>query len=300
MNQTTKHTETVILTEHLEKVYRLTDKDNSFTGLERVAQRLRTKLTAEGKATIGKESANNFAAALAPLVKAHVRKLDPTKKRLKVDNVIELFEYLWVCYRRRHPIQTLACDAADAAKLLILQQQEYINKLEHLARAVVTEADNLITVSGISCCSTEYQALQVSLRGIETLLASSTEPLGNPANGGIADSDIDENTRLRGELGMTRQELERIRSFANQPITMSQDGNQRCVLFGTDLQEGVAGFGDTREDALVDFAEHVIAEMEAPPKPFIQHDSDCSTNNRGVPSLLGPCDCSAAPKPEEG
>jgi hypothetical protein len=25
-----------------------------------------------------------------------------------------------------------------------------------------------------------------------------------------------------------------------------------------------------------------------------QHDSDCSTNNRGVPELLGPCDCSAA------
>jgi len=23
-----------------------------------------------------------------------------------------------------------------------------------------------------------------------------------------------------------------------------------------------------------------------------QHDSDCSTNNRGVPDLLGPCDCS--------
>lgn len=22
------------------------------------------------------------------------------------------------------------------------------------------------------------------------------------------------------------------------------------------------------------------------------HDSDCSTNNRGVPELLGPCDCS--------
>lgn len=26
----------------------------------------------------------------------------------------------------------------------------------------------------------------------------------------------------------------------------------------------------------------------------VRHDSDCSTNNRGVPELLGPCDCSAA------
>lgn len=28
------------------------------------------------------------------------------------------------------------------------------------------------------------------------------------------------------------------------------------------------------------------------PAPIGQHDSDCSTNNRGVPELLGPCDCS--------
>ncbi len=27
--------------------------------------------------------------------------------------------------------------------------------------------------------------------------------------------------------------------------------------------------------------------------PLVQHDSDCSTHNRGVPDLLGPCDCSA-------
>lgn len=29
----------------------------------------------------------------------------------------------------------------------------------------------------------------------------------------------------------------------------------------------------------------------------VQHDSDCSTNNRGVPSLLGPCDCSVSATP---
>ncbi|WP_417786714.1 hypothetical protein [Stutzerimonas xanthomarina] len=30
----------------------------------------------------------------------------------------------------------------------------------------------------------------------------------------------------------------------------------------------------------------------ARPAQIEQHDSDCSTNNRGVPDLLGPCDCS--------
>lgn len=270
MNQTTKQPETVILTEHLEKVYRLTDKDNAFTGLERVAQRLRTKLTAEGKATIGKESANNFAAALAPLVKAHVLKLDITKKRLKVDNVIELLEYTWVCYRRRHPTQPLACDAADAAKLLILQQQEYINKLEVVVGSLVFGATNILKTSEPSSdldgtvlvhpSTNAYQKFQESLQIAGNLLIHVPEPMGNPANGGIEDSNIDENTRLRGELGMTRQELERIRSFAHQPLTMSQDGNQWCVLFGTDLQEGVAGFGDTREDALVSFSKAVLTE----------------------------------------
>ena len=27
----------------------------------------------------------------------------------------------------------------------------------------------------------------------------------------------------------------------------------------------------------------------------MRHDSDCSTNNRGVPELLGPCDCRLKP-----
>lgn len=31
------------------------------------------------------------------------------------------------------------------------------------------------------------------------------------------------------------------------------DGNQWCALYGEDLQEGVAGFGDTPEKACADF-----------------------------------------------
>lgn len=33
-----------------------------------------------------------------------------------------------------------------------------------------------------------------------------------------------------------------------------------------------------------------VFEMSEP--KVERHDSDCSTNNRGVPDLLGPCDCS--------
>ena len=32
-----------------------------------------------------------------------------------------------------------------------------------------------------------------------------------------------------------------------------KDGNQWCVLYGENLQEGIAGFGDTIHDAVLDF-----------------------------------------------
>lgn len=31
------------------------------------------------------------------------------------------------------------------------------------------------------------------------------------------------------------------------------DGNQYCVLYGNDLQSGIAGFGDTIYNAIIDF-----------------------------------------------
>ena len=37
------------------------------------------------------------------------------------------------------------------------------------------------------------------------------------------------------------------------PVQILQDGNQVCVLWGRDLQEGVGGFGDTLEQAKDDF-----------------------------------------------
>ena len=35
--------------------------------------------------------------------------------------------------------------------------------------------------------------------------------------------------------------------------SVSKDGNQWCVLYGSDLQTGIAGFGDTIHKAVLDF-----------------------------------------------
>jgi hypothetical protein len=35
--------------------------------------------------------------------------------------------------------------------------------------------------------------------------------------------------------------------------SLTIDGNQWCALFGDNLQDGIAGFGDTPEDAYSDF-----------------------------------------------
>ena len=35
--------------------------------------------------------------------------------------------------------------------------------------------------------------------------------------------------------------------------TLTKDGNQWCVLYGKDLQEGIVGFGDTPHLAILDW-----------------------------------------------
>jgi len=63
-----------------------------------------------------------------------------------------------------------------------------------------------------------------------------------------------------------------------------------ACLYSLDLANGLDWcFDDFNLKAFV----RAILLMSAGPIP-VQHDSDCSTNNRGVPELLGPCDCSAA------
>ena len=41
------------------------------------------------------------------------------------------------------------------------------------------------------------------------------------------------------------------------------DGNQFCALYGEDLQEGIAGFGDTEEEALAEFDKEWFKGFEA-------------------------------------
>lgn len=50
-----------------------------------------------------------------------------------------------------------------------------------------------------------------------------------------------------------RRLLIRILSFLLWPITLRLDGDQWCALSGSNLQEGEAAFGDTPEEALLNF-----------------------------------------------
>jgi hypothetical protein len=45
---------------------------------------------------------------------------------------------------------------------------------------------------------------------------------------------------------------------------LSQDGGKWCALYGANLQEGVAGFGDTPAEAMRDFDNHWTSERPAP------------------------------------
>ena len=56
----------------------------------------------------------------------------------------------------------------------------------------------------------------------------------------IAYELLDRETRLSHEL---------LRPFRMMKTTVSLDGNQWCVLYGENLQDGVAGFGDSPDEA---------------------------------------------------
>lgn len=48
-------------------------------------------------------------------------------------------------------------------------------------------------------------------------------------------------------------EQEEFNLFAILKPKVSIDGNQYCILYGEDLQSGIAGFGDTIYHAILDF-----------------------------------------------
>jgi hypothetical protein len=58
-------------------------------------------------------------------------------------------------------------------------------------------------------------------------------------------------------------ERQRLRPSMLLRPTLSIDGNKWCALYGTNLMEGVAGFGDSPAEAFDDFDKNWIAKLSA-------------------------------------
>ncbi len=56
---------------------------------------------------------------------------------------------------------------------------------------------------------------------------------------------------LQEQVGIISNEMQRPSVLYRPAISI--DGNQWCALYGDDLQDGIAGFGDTVADAMADF-----------------------------------------------
>ena len=60
-----------------------------------------------------------------------------------------------------------------------------------------------------------------------------------------------------GEILETHAMWECISALGVKPF---KDGNQWCLLYGENIQEGICGFGDTIRDAAIDFYKNVCNE----------------------------------------
>jgi hypothetical protein len=63
-------------------------------------------------------------------------------------------------------------------------------------------------------------------------------------------------------------------------INLSLDGNQWCALFGSDLQQGVAGFGDTPSEAVNELEAQFQTANDRPPVPTSACDWSAWINGR--------------------
>lgn len=64
---------------------------------------------------------------------------------------------------------------------------------------------------------------------------------------------MDNSIEYAKHLDILRQEMLRPSVLYQQSLQVSIDGDMYCVLMGQNLQEGVAGFGETLLKALHDF-----------------------------------------------
>lgn len=75
------------------------------------------------------------------------------------------------------------------------------------------------------------------------------------------------------------EEVAIARSLMTSPSVLYQpklsiDGNQWCALYGENLAEGVAGFGDTPEAAMADFNRNWVSQKPFQPHPKEEADDD--------------------------
>lgn len=69
-----------------------------------------------------------------------------------------------------------------------------------------------------------------------------------------------------GMIHAAQEQFIQVRDFMTEPSvmyrpTISIDGNKWCALYGTDLQDGVAGFGDSPYEAMCDFNKQWYAKL---------------------------------------
>lgn len=77
---------------------------------------------------------------------------------------------------------------------------------------------------------------------------------------------------------LSRAHMARVSSHCH--LDLSLDGNQWCVLFGGDLQAGIAGFGATPSDAIDDFERQFKTANDRPPVPTKKFDWSCWIDGR--------------------
>jgi len=76
--------------------------------------------------------------------------------------------------------------------------------------------------------------------------------IGYAVERAISEANIGHYFMLAGEnLGHALDEYQRPSAVYRPTLTL--DGNQFCALYGLNLMEGIAGFGDTAAEAMLDF-----------------------------------------------
>jgi hypothetical protein len=69
----------------------------------------------------------------------------------------------------------------------------------------------------------------------------------------MTEERIDHMVLLHSERMRTANEQAEYNKFAMLKPKLQRDGDQWCVLFGRNLQEGIAGFGSTPHEAIMDW-----------------------------------------------